>query len=232
MSTIEQNQSEILCKVHERTSVALLLAMLGGFLDAYTYILKNGVFANAQTGNLVLLSIAVFNGKHALIPKYALPILFFSAGILLSEFIKLNGSIKSEVRKIKLMLVFEALLLVLIGATSVHVNAAFTTCTVSFLAAIQVGMFNKLEGAAVATTMITGNLKSSMQNLHSFLRDKDKRALKRCIQYILVIVFFGIGAAGGAFLTEIFKDNSIYFCLLFLFASYALIYFGNAKNSR
>ncbi|WP_314744175.1 YoaK family protein, partial [Treponema lecithinolyticum] len=117
MSTIEQNQSAVLCKVHERTSVALLLAMLGGFLDAYTYILKNGVFANAQTGNLVLLSIAVFNGKHALIPKYALPILFFSAGILLSEFIKLNGSIKSEVRKIKLMLVFEALLLVLIGAT-------------------------------------------------------------------------------------------------------------------
>ena len=150
----------------------------------------------------------------------------------MSEFIKLNGSIKSEVRKIKLMLVFEALLLVLIGATSVHVNAAFTTCTVSFLAAIQVGMFNKLEGAAVATTMITGNLKSSMQNLHSFLHDKDKRALKRCIQYISVIVFFGIGAAGGAFLTEIFKDNSIYFCLLFLFASYALIYFGNAKNSR
>ena len=34
-----------------------LLAAIGGFLDSYTYIARGGVFANAQTGNLVLLGL-------------------------------------------------------------------------------------------------------------------------------------------------------------------------------
>jgi len=32
-----------------------LLAVVGGFLDVYTFISRDGVFANAQTGNVVLL---------------------------------------------------------------------------------------------------------------------------------------------------------------------------------
>ena len=40
---------------HETFRVAALLALVGGFLDAYIYILRGGVFANAQTGNMVLL---------------------------------------------------------------------------------------------------------------------------------------------------------------------------------
>ena len=31
-----------------------LLALVGGFLDAYTYLCRGNVFANAQTGNIVL----------------------------------------------------------------------------------------------------------------------------------------------------------------------------------
>ena len=38
--------------------VAALLAISGGFLDAYTYVCRGGVFANAQTGNLVLLAVS------------------------------------------------------------------------------------------------------------------------------------------------------------------------------
>jgi hypothetical protein len=35
----------------------LLLACAGGFLDAYTFVGRGGVFANAQTGNIVLLGV-------------------------------------------------------------------------------------------------------------------------------------------------------------------------------
>ena len=40
--------------------VAMLLALAGGFLDAYTYVTRGGVFANAQTGNIVLFGINLF----------------------------------------------------------------------------------------------------------------------------------------------------------------------------
>ena len=40
----------------ESFAAAALLALSGGLLDACTYLCRGGVFANAQTGNIVLLS--------------------------------------------------------------------------------------------------------------------------------------------------------------------------------
>ena len=38
----------------ESLLLGALLAVAGGFFDAYTYLCRGGVFANAQTGNIVL----------------------------------------------------------------------------------------------------------------------------------------------------------------------------------
>ena len=43
-------------QMSETILIGSLLALAGGFLDAYTYICRGGVFANAQTGNIVLFS--------------------------------------------------------------------------------------------------------------------------------------------------------------------------------
>ena len=39
------------------------LAVSGGFQDAYTYFTRDGVFSNAQTGNVVLMSERFMNGE-------------------------------------------------------------------------------------------------------------------------------------------------------------------------
>ena len=44
-------------QVSETHLLGLLLAVVGGFLDAYTYLCRGRVFANAQTGNIVLLGV-------------------------------------------------------------------------------------------------------------------------------------------------------------------------------
>ena len=41
----------------ESLANGLLLAFAGGMMDAYTYLCRGQVFANAETGNLVLLGI-------------------------------------------------------------------------------------------------------------------------------------------------------------------------------
>ena len=46
----------------ERLHTAMPLACVGGFLDAYTFVGYNGVFANAQTANIVLLGVDVQAG--------------------------------------------------------------------------------------------------------------------------------------------------------------------------
>ena len=42
---------------------ATLLLFAAGFLDAFTYVAHGGVFANAQTGNVVLAGISLVAGQ-------------------------------------------------------------------------------------------------------------------------------------------------------------------------
>ena len=45
--------------ISESFRLAAVLALVGGFLDAYTYICRGQVFSNAQTGNIVLVGLAL-----------------------------------------------------------------------------------------------------------------------------------------------------------------------------
>ena len=92
MKTQTNNSSNI--TPSEMFFTGILLAFTGGFLDAYTYILRGNVFANAQTGNIVLLGINIANGNISKVIYYFVPILAFAFGIFLTDIIKRNFSIK------------------------------------------------------------------------------------------------------------------------------------------
>ena len=47
----------------EEFLLSAILALSGGFQDAYTYNVRNGVFSNAQTGNVVLMSQHLMEGN-------------------------------------------------------------------------------------------------------------------------------------------------------------------------
>ena len=49
---------------HKSDTIILgtLLSLSGGFQDAYTYVLRGNVFANAQTGNVVLMGQHIMTG--------------------------------------------------------------------------------------------------------------------------------------------------------------------------
>ena len=61
--------------------VAALLSVTGGFLDAYTFVSRDGVFANAQTGNFARLAIGIANGSWEMAIRYLIPIIFFIFGV-------------------------------------------------------------------------------------------------------------------------------------------------------
>ena len=47
----------------ESITVGLFLALSGGFMDAYSYINRGKVFANAETGNIILMTLKICEGK-------------------------------------------------------------------------------------------------------------------------------------------------------------------------
>ena len=72
----------------ETLKIGILLALSGGFMDAYSYICRGGVFANAQTGNMLLLGVNLSSGQWHMAARYALPVFAFAMGIAIAEFIR------------------------------------------------------------------------------------------------------------------------------------------------
>lgn len=75
-------------QMSETYPVASILAAAGGFLDAYSYVCRDGVFANAQTGNIVLLGISAFRNDWLALVKYLVPIVMFVLGVAMAEWIR------------------------------------------------------------------------------------------------------------------------------------------------
>ena len=71
----------------EKTWVFALLMGIGGFLGAYTYLVRGGVFCNAQTANFVLFAMAIgkFQWQEAL--YYLIPMSAYFLGTIVSEII-------------------------------------------------------------------------------------------------------------------------------------------------
>ena len=72
----------------ESITVGLFLALSGGFMDAYSYINRGKVFANAETGNIILMTLKICEGKFLESVNYIIPITSFAIGVAISEIIK------------------------------------------------------------------------------------------------------------------------------------------------
>ena len=68
-------------QMSESIVVGLLLSLSGGLMDAYSYLFRGEVFANAQTGNILLFSVYLSRGQWLAALHYLLPVLAFSLGI-------------------------------------------------------------------------------------------------------------------------------------------------------
>ena len=71
-------------QMSESFLLGAILALAGGFLDAYTYIGRGGVFANAETGNIVLMGLELADGNFRNALHYLIPITAFACGVLAS----------------------------------------------------------------------------------------------------------------------------------------------------
>ena len=118
------------------------LSLSGGLQDAYTYILRGHVFANAQTGNIVLLAQAVMNREPERIFSYLMPLAFFAAGIAAAEWVRLR---ESRLHWRQWVLLAEILILFSVGFMPETINP-LANGLVSFSCAMQVQAFRKILG--------------------------------------------------------------------------------------
>ena len=110
-------------QVSETMRLGILLALSGGLMDAYSYLFRGEVFANAQTGNILLCSVALSQGEWGVAVQYAFPVLAFGLGILMTFLIRQR--FRNRTNRIhwrQLGVLAEILLLTLVAFLPHHVH--------------------------------------------------------------------------------------------------------------
>ncbi|RDU23155.1 DUF1275 domain-containing protein [Anaerosacchariphilus polymeriproducens] len=212
-------------QVSDTLGIGMLLALAGGFLDIYSYLARGKVFANAQTGNMVLLgvNIAERNMKGAF--YYLIPICAFVIGIILSQIIKDRFKENQQIHWRQITVAIEAVVLfVVMFIPQGYFNMIANVC-ISFVCSMQVQSFRKVHGNVYATTMCTGNLRSATEQLCSYRITKDRKNLKKSLQYYLIILIFIVGAIVGAFFTEILDEKAVGLVSLILIVVFLLMFY-------
>ena len=179
--------------------MSAFIILSGGLQDAYTYCCRDKVFANAQTGNIVLMSTHLFAGDWAGVFRYFVPVISFMAGI------------------------FVIVLLFFVGFLPREVNT-FANALVSFVCAMQVQTFRKVRGHAYASTMCIGNMRSGTEALCVYFHTHDREVLKKALTYFGVIGIFAVGAGLGSVLTARFAEKGIWVSCLLLAVSFLMMF--------
>lgn len=214
-------------------TLCILLAMCGGFMDVYSFIVRGGVFANAQTGNILLLAVNLSHGKTHVLYHYLMPILAFVLGVCISNAIEVHfkfetsTSMNSSFFKIhwrQLALILESAVFLIVGLMSQKYNF-IANPMISFACGMQLEIFRQFKGRNISTTMCVGNLRVASKNLYLYLQKRELSYLNTSIIYFTVIVSFVLGAIAGSFAIAYIGIKSIFICSAILSVCFVLDFF-------
>ena len=208
---------------------AAFIILSGGFQDAYTYCCRGGVFANAQTGNIVLLSAVLFRREWHTAVKYLIPILSFMAGIAAAEIIHIRLKHLEKLHWRQIILLCETALLLAVGFLPQSADAP-ANALVSFVCALQVQTFHKVRGHAYASTMCIGNMRSGTEALCAYFKERDREILRKALTYFGVVLLFALGAGIGSVATLHWGPGTIWLSCGLLAISFLIMFIHDEEQ--
>lgn len=185
----------------EHPATGAALAVVGGFLDAYTYVAHHGVFANAQTGNVVFVAIDLAHGQWTAAGRYLPIIAAFVLGLVAAEWLAAHRGMPGLSDPTRMVLGLEIAVLLAVAALPSSAPSMWSTVSVAFVAALQVTTFRLVRETSYSTTMTTGNLRSLVTAAYEWLSGYDPRQRIVAARLSLIVLAFAAGAAIGALLS-------------------------------
>lgn len=219
-------------QVSETIRLGILLALSGGLMDAYSYLFRGEVFANAQTGNILLMSVYLSQGNWRLALSYAFPVAAFVLGILLAFLIRhWSWERNSRFHWRQLGVLVEMLLLALVAFLPQEVNL-LANSLISLACGFQVEAFRKIHGNAIATTMCIGNLRAGINATAEFCVWRRREDRNRAATYFTVILAFALGAVLGNLAIRRWQNLAILCSSALLAVCFVLMFFQAPEETR
>ena len=189
-------------QMSESIELGIVLALAGGFMDAYSYMCRDGVFANAQTGNMLLLGINLSERNWGMALHYLFPVLAFAIGIALADVVRMHAKDKSLFHWRQLSVLCEALVLFVVCFFPQSMNLAA----------------NSLTSLACGT-----------QNWCDFHYTKNKESAFKGMLYYGIILMFIIGAIIGNAFVKLLAEKAILICAAVLFMAFIMMFVDKEK---
>lgn len=204
----------------DQSSVFVILLMIvGGYLNAYTFITRGGVFANNQTGNFSRLGVelATSNWDGALLCIF--PIIGCMCGAGAAAYLKMVHFQHKPNHWRRMILILEFVTLLIVGFIPTTVPNSLVTVCISFITSFQLTGFRTWHGILCTTTIASGNLRTAGQFWAEAFIKKDKDSLIKALQFAGVVFSFAFGALLGTIISLSVGIKAIWVCcfiLLFL----------------
>ena len=210
-------------QMSEAFCTAMFLSLSGGLQDVYTYLFRGKVFANAQTGNIVLMAVHAFAGEWGRVLHYLVPLCFFALGVFAAELMHQKLQNLQRLHWRQLVVLCEIVMLFVVGFFPQEWNL-MANALVSFACAMQVQTFRKVNGYAFASTMCIGNMRNGTEALCAYFHTREPEALRNALTYFGVIGLFALGAGLGALLSGAFSVRGIWVSCGLLAVSFLVMF--------
>jgi uncharacterized membrane protein YoaK (UPF0700 family) len=178
-------------------TIAILFAIVGGFLDAYSYLARGHVFANAQTGNVVLFGVRVAAGNWTSAWKTLPAIFAYMCGVALARLLR----VRPQKRTFRATLISQALELFVLLVLLFFGRFVPDFCAVSliaFSAALQNTSFSNIGPWQFNSAMTTSNLRNAVSGwVQLALGETDPKLRGKAILGSVISLSFAAGALFG-----------------------------------
>ena len=197
----------------ERKWIFHLLMVVAGFFGSYTFLLRGNVFCNAQTGNVVLMGMALGAAKWNEALYYLIPISAYLMGAFVSELLPNPVKRHWRIRWDTLLIGVEMLFVLGLGFVPESAQVQISQIAINFIASMQYNTFRVAEGIPMATTFATNHIRQIGVGLakevqHSHSHDKSHR--RKLAQHFEMLLFFLVGAVVGTILCNLCAGRAIW----------------------
>ena len=198
-------------QISESLPIMILLTLSGGFMDAYSYLCRGEVFANAQTGNILLFGVNLSMGHWSKALQYVCPVLAFAIGIAAAEFVRRKFTNRKHVHWRQIIVFCEAVILFGVMFIPQELNLLANSLT-SLACGAQVESFRKIQGNGMAT-----------QSICDYWFTKDKTAMEKGFLFFGIIAIFTIGAIMGNVSVRLFSEKAILVSSILLITAFSIM---------
>lgn len=199
----------------EKRHVFFLLMFVGGFLGAFTYSIRGGIFCNAQTANFVLMGMAIGNQQWSKTIHYLIPMIAYLFGTILSEALPSPIKKKEIIRWDTLLIGIEMIVILILGFLPETAPFQISQIAINIIMAMQYNTFRQARGIPMATTFCTNHIRQVGVHLYKTIHHhNDKQFLMRFIIHLGMLLTFVAGAVISTAACRVFLGKAIWITLI------------------